>query len=252
MPIALQAILASAISSIFGLTGGFVMLWKDHVVRKFAHFFVSFAAGAMLGAAFFDLLIEAHEKFPDQLPTTFTWLMVGFFLFFLIERVLFWHHHSHSEDVHTDQKPIVPLIIIGDALHNFIDGTVIAGTFLISPALGAATAIAVFFHEIPQEIGDFSIMIHNGMKRRSVVMWNILGALISPLGTVATLLVAKHIHHLELPLVGLAAGNFIYIAAADLIPEIHREKKLTMSLIQLSLMILGLLVIVWLSRTFAV
>lgn len=248
-----QAILASAISSILGLTGGFILLWKDQQVKKFAHFFISFAAGAMLGAAFFDLLVESNDKFPNQLPTTFAWLMVGFFLFFIIERILFWHHHSHSEDVHIDanQKPIIPLIIIGDAIHNFIDGTVIAGTFLVSPALGVATAIAVFFHEIPQEIGDFSIMIHSGMRRKSVALWNVLGALVSPLGTVVTLLVAERIHGLELPLVGMAAGNFIYIAAADLIPEIHREKKLLMSIIQLGLMLAGLLVIVWLSRTFA-
>lgn len=245
-----QAILASGLSSLLGLTGGFVLLWKDRVVRKFAHYFISFAAGAMLGAAFFDLLIEANEKFPDRLPATFAWLMAGFFLFFVIERVLFWHHHSHSEEVHTDQKPIIPLIIIGDAIHNFIDGTVIAGTFLVSPALGVATAIAVFFHEIPQEIGDFSIMISSGLRRRAVAWWNILGALVSPLGTIVTLLVAERVKGLELPLVGMAAGNFIYIAAADLIPEIHREKKLLMSIIQLALMLSGLLVIVWLSRTF--
>lgn len=244
------AILASTLSSLFGLTGGFLLLWKDQLVKKFAHFFISFAAGAMLGAAFFDLLVESNNKFPNKLPTTFAWLMVGFFLFFVIERILFWHHHSHSEEVHIDQKPVIPLIIIGDAIHNFIDGTVIAGTFLVSPGLGVATAIAVFFHEIPQEIGDFSLMISHGMKRSSVVWWNFLGALVSPLGTVITLIVAERVKGLELPLVGMAAGNFIYIAAADLIPEIHRERKFLMSMIQLGLMLAGLLVIVWLSKTF--
>ncbi len=248
---AFQAVLASTLSSLFGLAGGFLLLWRHAGVKRFSHYFVSFAAGAMLGAAFFDLLIEANDKFPNQLPTTFTWLMVGFFLFFIIERILFWHHHSHSEDVHDDQKPIVPLIIIGDAIHNFIDGTVIAGAFLISPPLGVATAIAVFFHEIPQEIGDFSIMIHNGMSRSAVALWNFLGALVSPLGTIITLLVAERVQGLELPLVGIAAGNFIYIAAADLIPEIHRGKRLYMSILQLGLMLLGLLVIVWVSRAFA-
>lgn len=251
LPPTLSAILASSLSSLLGLTGGFLLLWKFQTVKHFAHFFISFAAGAMLGAAFFDLLVEANVKFPGQLTTTFAWVMVGFFFFFLIERALFWHHHSHNEDVHDNQPAIIPLIIIGDAIHNFIDGTIIAGTFLISPALGVATAITVFFHEIPQEIGDFSIMIHSGLPRRSVALWNFLGALVSPIGTVVTLLVAERVHGLELPLVGIAAGNFIYIAAADLIPEIHREKKLVMSIIQLGLMLAGLLVIVWLSRRFA-
>ena len=251
MSAALQAILASALSSLLGLTGGFLLIWKDNLVKKFSHFFISFAAGAMIGAAFFDLIVEANDKFPDRLSTTFAWVMVGFFLFFIIERILFWHHHSHSEDVHSEQKPIIPLIIIGDSIHNFIDGTVIAGTFLVSPALGIATSIAVFFHEIPQEIGDFSIMIHSGMRRQAVVWWNLLGALVSPIGTIITLIIAERVHGLELPLVGIAAGNFIYIAAADLIPEIHREKKLLMSMIQLGLMVTGLLVIVWLSRAFA-
>lgn len=248
---ATQAILASTLSSLLGLAGGFVLLWRHEGVKKFSHYFVSFAAGAMIGAAFFDLLTEAIHEYPNDLTTIFAWVMVGFFLFFLIERVLFWHHHSHSEEVHVDQKPIVPLIIIGDAIHNFIDGTVIAGTFLVSPMLGVATAIAVFFHEIPQEIGDFSIMIHQGMRRAQVAWWNILGALISPLGTIITLLVAERIHGLELPLVAIAAGNFIYIAAADLIPEIHREHKFSLSLLQLCLMLIGLAAIVWVSQRFA-
>lgn len=251
MPSALAAILASSLSSFIGLTGGFFLLWQQGRVKRFVHYFVSFAAGALIGAAFFDLLIEANTEYPGQLSTVFAWTMVGFFLFFLIERVLFWHHHSHSEEVHTGQKPLIPLIIIGDAIHNFVDGTVIAGAFLINPGLGVATAIAVFFHEIPQEIGDFSIMISQGMRRKSVVLWNLLGALVSPIAAILTILAAERIEGLELPLISIAAGNFIYIAAADLIPEIHQEKRLAKSFIQFGLMLLGLLMIVWLSRTFA-
>lgn len=247
----IQAILAAILSSVFGLTGGFLLLWRQAGVKRWAHFFVSFAAGAMIGAAFFDLLVEANNEYPGQLTEIFAWVMVGFFLFFLIERIIFWHHHSHSEDVHSEQSPIIPLIIIGDTLHNFIDGTIIAGTFLVSLPLGIATAIAVFFHEIPQEIGDFSIMIAKGMPRKSVALWNVLGALVSPLAAIITVLVAQRIQGIELPLLGIAAGNFIYIAAADLIPEIHREKKLFMSFMQLGLMLVGLLVIVWLSHVFS-
>lgn len=247
---ALQAILASTLSSLLGLTGGFLLLWQHHGVKRFSHYFVSFAAGALLGAAFFDLLVEAIEGHPDNVPGVFAWVMAGFLLFFLIEKLLLWHHHSHREEDEDTHPGLAPLIIAGDVIHNLIDGSIIAGAFLVNPGLGIATAIAVFFHELPQEIGDFSIMIHGGMSRRSVALWNILGALVSPLATAVTLLVATRIDNITLPLIGLAAGNFIYIAAADLVPEIHREKKALKMVWQFLLLVAGLLTIVWLSQHF--
>lgn len=245
-----QAIFASTLSSFLGLAGGFLLLANYHGVKKVAHYLVSFAAGALLGAAFFDLLHEGIHEYPDQVTFLFSWVLGGFLLFFLIEKLLLWHHHSHSQDDHADHAVLNPLILIGDAVHNFIDGTIIAAAFLVNPALGVTTAVAVLFHELPQEIGDFSILIFGGMARKRVAVWNLLGALVSPLGTVATLVAAQSIKGLELPLLGLAAGNFIYIAAADLVPQIHRHKSSAKTFIELGLLIVGILVIVGVGRIF--
>ncbi|MEK7637435.1 MAG: ZIP family metal transporter [Patescibacteria group bacterium] len=248
---ALQAILASVLSSILGLAGGFFLLWKDRATRKFSGLFVSFAAGALLGAAFFDLLTEAVHDAPEKITSTFAWVVGGFLFFFLIEKLLLWHHHSHAEEHHAEhQSVLAPLILIGDGIHNFIDGTIIAATYLVSPALGTTTALAVFFHELPQEIGDFSIMLHAGWSRKNVALWNFLGALVSPFGAGVTILVSQHIQGLILPLIGIAAGNFIYISAADLIPEIHREKRVGRMALQFSLLVLGILTIVGFGKLF--
>lgn len=246
MSITFAAILASSLSSLLGLTGGFLLLTNYNGIKKWSAIFVSYATGALLGAAFLSLLPEAIKEFPDSVTATFSWLLVGFILFFLLEKYLIWHHHGHGheKDEHPHQHQVYPsLIIVGDAIHNFIDGMVIAAAFLVNPALGATTAVAVLVHELPQEIGDFSILIHGGMSRRRTALWNVLGALISPLGAIFALLVAQTNVKLEMPLLGLAAGMFIYIAAADLVPEIQRAKKVSTTIIQLILLVVGIMTI---------
>src|SRR6185503_15854960 len=127
---AFQAILDSTLSSIFGLAGGFLLLWKKQWVHAFSKFFVSFAVGALLGAAFFDLLTEALTDGLQTPNTVFTWVLAGFLLFFVIEKLLLWHHHTHNHESEEHVNVIAPLIIFGDAVHNFIDGTIIAASFL--------------------------------------------------------------------------------------------------------------------------
>jgi len=243
----LQALIASTLSSLLGLTGGLLLLTRYTGIKKWSSLFVSFAAGALLGASFFDLLPEAITEFPGRVTAIFTWLIIGFLLFFLIEKYLLWHHHGHGHEgnEHPHLHQVYPgLIIIGDAIHNLIDGLVIGAAFLVNPALGVTTATAVLAHELPQEIGDFSILIHGGMARRWVAFWNILGAFVSPLGTLIAVTVAKANVNIELPLLGLAAGMFIYIAAADLIPEINRTNKFAVTILQLVLLSAGILAIV--------
>lgn len=246
-----NAILASGLSSLLGLVGGFLLLLRYQGVKGWSKYIVSFAAGALLGAAFFDLLKEAIEGNPGKISSVFGWTMFGFVLFFIIEKFILWHHHGDEDETGHQHDHLIPLNIIGDAVHNFVDGTIIATTFLVNPGIGLATALAVFFHEIPREIGDFSIMIFAGMSRKGVIWWNILGALVSPLAAVVTVSALHNVSQLQLPLLGIAAGNFIYIAAADLIPEIHRDKGGKHSIVQLSLLVAGLLTIVWLSQSFA-
>jgi len=242
-----NAILASALSSLLGLAGGFFMLTKYKNVKHWSRYFVSFAAGALMGAAFFDVLKEVITDHPDQLTSIFGWLMFGFLLFFVIEKLVLQHHHGDEDEAHHSHAHLIPLNIIGDAVHNFVDGTIIATTFLVNPAVGITTAVAVFFHEIPREIGDFSIMIYAGMSRKGVLWWNILGALVSPVAAIITVAIATHVTAIQLPLLGIAAGNFIYIAAADLVPEIHQDKSKKSLFSQLLLLLAGLLIIVWLS-----
>ncbi len=251
MPTIVFAVIASTLSSLLGLLGGFGLLAGSSWVQKYSKYFVSFAAGAMLSAAFFDLLTDAIDRSPASIGTIFAWTLAGFMVFFLIEKFLLWHHHTHTHADGEDTPQLAKLIIIGDAVHNAIDGMVIAAAFVTSPALGIATATAVFFHEIPQELGDFSIMIHSGMKRSRVALWNILGALVSPVATVIAFTYVNHSQTLITPLLGLAAGSFLYIASADLVPQIHRERKLSSTIGQLTLLVLGMLAIVAVGAMFA-
>jgi len=244
MSVALAAILASSLSSLLGLFGGFGILAGRGAIMRWSKYLVSFAAGALLAAALFDLLPEAIHEFPDKLTPIFMWVFGGFLLFFLIEKFLLWHHHTHPHGLHEETPALARLMIVGDALHNAIDGLVIGASFLISPALGVTTAVAVFFHELPQELGDFSIMLHSGMKPSRVAFWNVMGALVSPIATGIALLVGGQTDALELPLLGIAAGSFLYIASADLVPQIHQERRFVPTLIQVAMLILGAAAIV--------
>ena len=151
------------IGSVFSLIGGVVLLFKEKFALKISHFLASFAAGVLLGAAFFDLLPEAAHKGEELGINVFSWALIGIVVFFLIERSIHWfHHHEEFHEHKKESKSTIPLIIIGDTVHNFVDGIVIAATFMISAPLGIVTALSVTAHEIPQEIGDFGLLLHKG------------------------------------------------------------------------------------------
>lgn len=235
-------LLFTFLGSVVSLVGGILLLIKEKWTLKISHFLMSFAAGVLLGTAFFDLLPEASEKAHDI--NIFAWALVGIVSFFLLERFVYWFHHHHEhEDKET--KPTVPLVILGDSVHNFIDGVAIAATFLVSVPLGIVTALAVAAHEIPQEIGDFAILLHRGMKRNKVVVVNILSALTAMLGAVLTFFIGDAVTNILPIIISLTAGFFIYIAASDLIPEIHHEKR-GFAFFESLLLVSGVL-LVWLS-----
>ncbi len=237
-------------TSVLGLAGGFFLLWREASTKRWVHLFVSFGAGGMIGATFLELLPEAIEKGSDA-NQTLMFMLLGIVVFFMIEKSLVWHHHSHTHDTGEDThhpshllgRTVRPLIIAGDALHNLLDGAVIAVAFLVSPHLGVITALAVFIHEIPQEIGDFSILIHSGMRRGTVALWNILGALVSPLGAIIAFVASERFQGIEVPLLAFAAGNFIYIALADLLPSMQHQTKFRQSVSQAFLLLTGIFVI---------
>lgn len=237
-------------SSILGLGGGFFLLWREAATKRWSHLLVSFGAGGIIGATFLELLPEAIRKGQDT-DRTIQWMLLGIVIFFTVEKFLVWHHHSHTHDTgedthhpsHLVNTAVRPLIIIGDALHNFLDGAVIAVAFLISTRLGIITALAVFVHEIPQEIGDFSILINSGMRKGAVALWNILGALVSPLGAIIAFIASERFKGIEVPLLAFAAGNFIYIALADLLPSMQHQTKFRQSVGQVVLLLTGIFVI---------
>lgn len=235
------------LGSIGALIGGLVLLVKEKIALKMSHFLASFAAGTLLGTAFFDLLPEAAHIAGEQNVAhdlIFLWALSGIVIFFIIERFIHWfHHHGEHHQEHTDSKNTIPLIILSDTVHNFIDGVIIAATFMTSIPLGIITTIAVVTHEIPQEIGDFGLLLHKGMKRQKILIVNLLSALVSFIGAIGTYILGGAVKNLLPVLLSVTAGFFIYIASSDLIPEIHYEKRRGFALIETILLLSGILVI---------
>lgn len=213
----------SLIGGLFSLVGGFTLLIKPALTHKLITPLISFGAGAFLGAVFLDILPEALESSLQPQPVLVATL-AGFLSFFLLERVIMKYSrrlptHSHSE--HTEPLPF--LLVLGDLLHNFLDGVVIAIAFAANPVLGLPTALAIAAHEIPQEIGDFSILLNLGWSRAKVVTVNILQSLATVPGVFIGYFLGQSISpHLPL-LLGATAGIFLYIAASDLVPELHHR-----------------------------
>ena len=235
-----HVIFFSLIGSVFSLIGGFLLIsGKKHTV-KVALYATSFAAGALLSAAFIGLLPEAAHNGDIEKALIFT--LIGILVFFLLERFLRWFHHHHVEDgAHKD--PRISLIIVGDTLHNAIDGVAIAAGFLVNVPTGIAVTIAVAAHEIPQEIGDFGLLLSKGMSKNKVIIVNILSALATTIVAVLFFVFGKE-SALQLDAVlGLVAGFFIYIAVSDIIPSIHENESKTFAGPQTALLILGVIVV---------
>lgn len=240
MPILSYIILFTLIGSVFSLIGGALLLANNKLIHQMSHYLSAYAAGALLGAAFFDLL---PESFAGQDPTQMLKMtLLGILTFFILERFIRWFHHHHQHSSKQDQS-VIALVVIGDSIHNFIDGVVIAGTFLISIPLGIITTVAVAAHEIPQEIGDFGVMIHRGISRSKILWLNFLSALTSLLGAVAMYLLRDSIQSFLPGFLAITAGFFIYIALSDLIPEIHQQEKRSVATLETIVLLIGMLTI---------
>jgi zinc and cadmium transporter len=248
MSVLLYILLFTFIGSVGGLVGGIVLLSREKFALKISHVLASFAAGILLGTAFFDLLPEAVHEGEIGNINIFPWALFGIVLFFLLERFMhhwFHHHESHGEE-RDPKSTTLPLIIFGDTLHNFMDGIVIAATFMTSIPLGIATTLSIFAHELPQEIGDFGLMLHKGLRPKKIILVNIFSALISIVGAMITYLLGDVLEGFLPVLLAVTAGFFIYIASSDLIPEMHHEKRKGFAFIQSALFISGIL-IMWIS-----
>ncbi len=243
----------AALGSIMSLAAGagYLLLPADVREHTVAHL-ISFATGTLLGVTFMDLLPEALEaKASDGPESVMTTVLVGIFLFFVLEKALLWRH-AHHVDSHghalSHIKPVGPLVLVGDTFHNFLDGVLLTAVFVSDFQLGMLAGIAIITHEIPQELGDFAIMLHSGFSRLRTFVWNGLSSLAMVIGA---LLAWWQLSSLEdyLPhVIAFTAANFIYIAVADLIPSLHRGVKARETLAQVALIVAGIATIGVLGR----
>lgn len=217
-------LLYSLIAGLFSLVGGFLVLWKSRFAHHIITTLISFGAGAFLGAVFLDILPEALEQTSEPHPVLISTL-AGFIFFFILERFLMRYiRHFHPKSKHSDHTESLSfLIILGDSLHNFLDGIVIAIAFVANPILGLPTALAVAAHEIPQEIGDFSILLKLKWDKKKIIAVNVFQSLLTVPGVLLGFYMGKLVQP-QLPLfLGATAGIFLYISASDLIPELHHQ-----------------------------
>lgn len=233
----IYSIIATVIVSLLSFIGVVALALKEKTLNKIILVLVAFAAGALLGGAFFHLLPEALDISIDL--NIFVSLLVGFCMFFVLEKALYWRHcHDEKCTVHV----FTYLSLIGGGIHNFIDGLVIVSAFVVNTAVGIATTLAVISHELPQELGDFGTLVYGGFTKKKALVYNFLSAVLAVLGAVVGYFVTSQITNFALYLLPFAAGGFIYIASSDLIPELHKETNKKRSLISFAFFLVGLAV----------
>ncbi len=224
--------------SIISLVGLLALSVKIKNIERYLVLLVSLSAGALFGGAFLHLLPELIKESGFNLKISF-FILGGIVIFFILEKIISWHHcHNHKKHVHSFSV----MILIGDGFHNFIDGLIIAASYLASIPLGLITTFAVMLHEIPQEIGDFGVLIQGGYSKRRALMWNFVSALFAVIGAVVALVLNNYVEKIHLFLVPIAIGGFIYIAGSDLIPELNKKFELKTSFMQLISFIVGILI----------
>ncbi len=223
--------------SLVSLAGIITLSLSLDRLKKILIFLVSFSAGAMLGDVFFHILPEISQAqgFSGLTPFLF---IGGIILFFILEKYIHWTHcHEPLSEKHPHH--LAAMNLLGDGLHNFIDGLMIAASYIISLPLGIATSAAIVLHEIPQEMGDFGVLLHSGFTKSKAIVFNLISAAMAIIGTVVGLLLAERSEAFATAILPVTAAGFIYIATADLIPELHKETKMSKSLIQLISLLLG-------------
>ena len=236
-------LIATFLISAIAFIGALALFLKQELLNKILLVLVSFSAGALIGGAFLHLIPEAIMEVgieEGEILKVFLYLIFGFVVFFILEQFIRWHHHHNCVSCEK-VSPFSYLILISDGFHNFIDGFIIAASFVISLPVGIITALAVAFHEIPQEIGDFGVLVYGGIKKTRALLLNFLSAFTVVLGGIAGFFLSEKIGDSIIFLLPFAAGNFIYIAASDLIPEIKHKKNLGSSVACFFLFLLGII-----------
>lgn len=235
-------IISTFLISLISFLGVITLFLKEKILNKILLILVAFSAGSLVGGAFLHLIPEAIEKVgadEASLLKIFLYLIFGFCAFFILENFIRWHHH-HAVS-HPEIMPFSYLILVSSSIHHFIDGFIIAASFVVSFPIGIATALAVALHEIPQEIGNFGILVYGGFKKSRALFFNFLSAVTVIFGGIIGLLISEKIGDSTIFLLPFAAGTFIYIASSDLLPEIKHKESLGKSMIHFFVFLLGIL-----------
>ncbi len=228
--------------SLISLIGVFSLSFKEEIIKKYINLFISLAVGALLGDAFIHLIPEALENSSNPLLVSLL-IIAGILFFFIVEKFFHWHHHGEDKE-ENHIHPVGKLILFSDGVHNLIDGIIIGASFLVSVPVGIATTIAVILHEIPQEIGDFAVLLHAGYTKTRALWLNFLSGLLSIAGLIFVFILGGIAENFIIYFIPIASGGFIYIAIADLIPELHKTKEIKYSLLQFVFLTIGILLMV--------
>lgn len=229
----ISIVAATLLVSVVSLSGALFLTLRADSLKRLSALLVAFASGSLMSGAFFHLIPEAVLR---QGETTFGFVVLGIVAFFALEKVLCWRHcHNAQCDVHS----FTYLNLVGDSIHNFVDGIIIAASFLVEPALGLITTAIVIFHEVPQELGEFGVLIYGGFTRRRAIFFNLLTALTALVGGAVGYFFSLYVKDVQISLVAFAAGGFIYVALADLVPELHKRRQPSESAAQFSLMLVS-------------
>jgi zinc and cadmium transporter len=230
---------SSVLMSVIALVGGLTIFLSDRTRERLILPLVAFSAGSLLGGAFLHMIPEAIERSHGD-SAVYLWVLLGFTAFFALEQFLHWHHWH--EDAGDDKSPLSHLMVVGDSLHNFLGGVAVAGAFIVDVSLGITTWIVAAAHEVPQELGKYGVLLHGGWSRGRALLVSFGSSLTFLLGGLFAYVVSVQVD-VSL-LVPFAAGNFLYIAASDLVPEVNKHHRVGINLLHFAAFSSGIALLV--------
>jgi zinc and cadmium transporter len=242
----INTLLSTLVVSVASLAGVLFLAFKIQMLQKIVFVLVSFAVGALFGNVFFMLIPESQAMLGNNLHVGLL-VVGGILLMFIVEKFIHWNHNHNVVEL-KKEAPLGYISLFTDALHNFIDGILIASSWMVSPEIGFTTTLAVIAHEIPQEISDFGVLIHAGFSRKKALFFNFLAACMAIAGAICTLWLGDLFTNISAYVLPFAAGGFIYLAGSDLIPELHREKSIRKNSLQLIVIIMGLALMLFIGQ----